>query len=313
MGKKSRIFIILAILMLALMAPAAWGEDDEPKPGVKTPVERMETPKATKPAKSGFGIGLRLHGGMNWLQGGDINKGIEGYLSYTEFQADWYGYPYARTFNEIRQALNGGVDLLFYLGRRFGLSLGASYLKKNQQSRLDIIFPTSTMSIFLTPEVEALPVDAGLFYILPLGNRFNLMVEAGGGWTFARLKYDYQMTHLIHSETASREGDAGGISGFARLGVEVKISRSIFFFVEALGRYAKISGFDGRCDIQLDGVTVDSFDGIFYSYDLTTLGRVFHLFDMFESPPGAPVYSNVREAEIDFSGVSARAGVRIRF
>jgi len=311
--KKNRLLVLAALVALVFINLPAWaGDGEEEMPGIKAPVQKVETAKDT-PKKKKIGFGLRLNGGMSFLDGGDL-AGTKGIIDFYEYIAEAEGLPFVTDSDgDFTRCLEGGVDLLVYLGQRFGVSLGASYLSGSQKHRLNIASPDGLVTFGFDPEIEAIPVNVGLFYMLPLGNRFNLVVEAGGGYAFSRLLFNEQIQHDDIIQTLRSEGKAGGISGFVRLALEAKISRGLFFFVEALGRYAKISGFEGSIDLLMNGAIVESADGSFYSYDVSFPDWTIRVVDFETEPPSGSGYSNVRETEIDFSGVSARAGIRIRF
>jgi hypothetical protein len=313
MNKKAKKMVLIAFLSLLFLNLPARAEDGE-TPGQKIPLKKRAAAKA-KPAKSGFGFGLRLYGGLNFFDGSDINDSKSN-VTLNEYLAGQAGVPYTIDKNDLNRAFQGGADLLFYFGKRFGVSLGASYLNGKSQNRLVIIEPgppPADYTITFDPVVSAVPVTIGLFFTPPLGRRFNLLAEAGGGWAFARLAIDQDFIGNLGSMQFNAEGKAGGPCIFARLGLEVAIARNFFFFVEALGRYGKISGFEGSYEVFVNDTIISSGNGRFYTFDRDVSGHPVRFIDFADEPPSGSPVSNVSETQIDFSGVSAHGGFRIRF
>jgi len=313
MNKKEKTIVLIVLMFLVFLNLPVWAED-EGMLAIESPVERMGVAKA-KPAKDGLRIGLRLCGGMSFFDGGDIND-TKANVTLNEYMAGIEGVPYTIDENGLNRSFEGGADLLFYLGKRFGVSLGASYLGGKSNNRIVIdqpVFPPATYTITFDPAVSAVPVTLGLFFIRPLGKRFDLLAEAGGGWTLARLAIDQKFIGSLGSMQINAKGNAGGPCIYARLGIEASIARNFFFFVEVLGRYAKISGFEGSSEFFQNDTLNQSGSGRFYTYDLNVSGHSVRFIDFAGEPPSGASVSNVSETQIDFSGVSARGGFRIRF
>jgi len=314
--KTKYIIIFLFILVLLILALALPGQEQE-KPVTTAPKEEAAPPQpatgAAAESRKRIGFALRLYGGMNYLQGGQLNDGIAGFVQRYEHSAESAGNPYETVSDPLHFCSEAGADLMIHLGQRFGLSLGAAWLRGKQQSGVDITWPLYVFTVDFNREVEAIPVTLGFFYHLPLGKRFNLAFEAGGGYTFARLYTEQLGTALLEFANQYSEGRSGDLNLYARLGLEAKVSRRVFVFIETLGRYAKIAGFEGSAEMAVSGEPAFTFDGAFYFFDFNHEGRVYHILDFGESAWDNPEVSNARLAEIDFSGVSVRGGLRIRF
>jgi hypothetical protein len=83
---------------------------------------------------------------------------------------------------------------------------------------------------------------------------------------------------------------------------------------EALGQYAPLTGFRGTGTYQ-DSTMQDplSEDGKLYAYDASVKSKsTFPLLLIRGQRPTEAYVENVREATIDFSGMSLRLGVKIK-
>ncbi|MBN2399952.1 MAG: hypothetical protein JXI33_06385 [Candidatus Aminicenantes bacterium] len=319
--KREQEYIVVFLFILVLLVPALALPGQQQAKGQKVLTQTSrEDVMSPQPAaevslavKKRIGFALRLHGGMNYLQGGQLNEGIAGFVQRYEQGAESAGRPYESVSDPLHLCYEAGADLLVFFGPRFGLSLGAAYLKGRQQSGVDITWPLYTFTVDFNREVEAIPVTLGLFYHLPLGKKFNLVFEAGGGYTFARLYMEQLAAAQLEYSNQYSTGRAGGLNFYARLGLEARMTRGVFIFAETLGRVAKISNFRGSAKLVSSSSPDESFDGAFFFFDLDHQGRLFHILDFGVSAWDNPEVSNAVLAEIDFSGVSVRAGVRFRF
>jgi hypothetical protein len=313
MNKKGKILILIVLMSLVFLGLPVWAGDEKTS-DLESLVEIMEEPKA-KPATSGFRIGLRLSGGLTFFDGGDIND-TKSNVTVNEYSAGEAGVPYTINEQDLNRSFEGSADLLFYLGKRFGVALGASYMNGKSENKIVIDLPSlppATYTVTFDPAVSAVPVTVGLFFTPPLGGRFDLLAEVGGGWTFARLAIDQKFIGSLGSMQFTSEGNAGGPCVYARLGLEAGLGRGFFFFVEALGRIGKIRGFSGISKFFQNGILVYSGNGRFYTFDQNVSGHPIRFIDFADDPPSGATVSNVSETRIDFSGVSARGGFRIRF
>jgi hypothetical protein len=313
MDKKGRTMILVVLMSMVFLNLPARAENGE-EPGLGPVVERMAAPKA-KPAKSRFGIGFRISGGLSFFDGGDINDSRSN-VTLNEYLAGKVGVPYTINEQDLNRSFEGSADLLFYFGKRIGVSLGASHIGGKSRNRVVITQPgppPSDYTITFDPAISAVPVTFGLFFTPPLGRRFNLLAEAGGGWIFARLAIDQAFIGSLGSIKFNAEGKAGGPCLFARLGLEAAIARKFFFFVEVLGRYAKISGFKGNYEVFHNDTIFSSGSGRVYTFDLDVSGHSVRFIDFADGPPSGASVSNVRETRVDLSGASIRSGFRIRF
>lgn len=310
--KSSTMALIVFMSLTFINLPALAEEGGTPV--LKPPIEKTEAAKA-KAARSRIGIGLRLSGGMIFFDGGDINDS-KANVTLNKYLADKYGQPYTIDESDLNRAFEGGADLLLHLGQRFGVALGASYSNGKSENRIVIDLsgsPPATYTITFDPAVSAVPVTVGLFFTPPLGGRINLLAEAGGGWTFARLAIEQAFVGSMGSMQFNAEGTAGGPCMYARLGLEVALARHFLFFIEALGRYGKIRGFEGSYEFIQNSALVASGSGRFYTYDLDVSGHPVRFIDFTDEPPSGASAGNVGETRVDLSGISVRGGLRIRF
>ncbi len=250
-----------------------------------------------------------VYGGGAYLAGGDLNKGLQGWADYWKAARNYQGYTkQTGSFNPVHLGPNAGADVIFYLSPNWGVGIGTEYLVASKKSNFTFQSATQTLNWEYLGKLSALPVKVSVFYILPLSDRLTLGFHAGAGyyWANARLESRQDINpniEYIIDSSAKGVGYHGGIS------LEMKLCSGVNLLFEAAGRYAALSGFTGTVTITGAG----GWEGTLrYWEDKTTYLDHYGYIDLTTDPPSGPTFKLVRDAKIDFSGVSLRAGIVIR-
>jgi hypothetical protein len=116
------------------------------------------------------------------------------------------------------------------------------------------------------------------------------------------------------SVSGSRSSLSANLGFQGSLGLEYKFSPKMGFFVEAMGRYAKLKNFASVTARNEDsGSASETTVGKLYIADYTFVDGSYSLFTIEETPPvDDPPTVTYREPKIDLSGFSLQAGIRIR-
>jgi len=256
-------------------------------------------------------IELRLLGGMNYLSGGDINTGIEGYNDYWLMFFDFTTVDEAKP---VHLGCNFGGDIIFYLTPRIGIGLGASYIQGAKTSKLNVTSGWGEEgTITNRPKARAIPIELGLFFNLPLNELMSVIFNVGGGLYFAKYSYNYHIEVNGFWSQANHETSANGLGFHGGIGLEFNISSNVAFVLEGLGRYAKIGGFEGERTYSEKGGYSLKEEGILYYLELGDEKKTYPWVFVLEERPSEEDYGNVREAKVDFSGFSLRIGIAIKF
>jgi len=308
MQRRTKLIIPIMILTLVSLNIKVWGGSVEKKP---VPVKTK-----TEPAKSvhkGLGIGLRLYGGLGYIGGGDINPGVAGSLDLWGAVIFPPGAIRTGVYKPLHAGFNGGFDILVYLQSNWGITLGIDYLKASRTSEARFDFGSEYSVFTITPQVSAIPLKLGLFLEKPLGTKMNLALYGGAAYYLARFKYDLSFASIGYWSSITADTSAGGIGFNGGAALELELSKKLFFFIEALGRYARISGFTGTQTTKDSDSPGSSNPSTIYFLNANTSQGRFHMLIPGKEFPDDPDFSEVREAVIDFSGFSTRAGLRIKF
>ena len=278
-------------------------------------------PSPANAAGGGIKIDLRIHGGYSHLAASDVNQGAGGYLKFYQAIAEYGGYDHEGGIKSLHGGYDAGIDFVFLLGPRFGIGVGAGYLRSSGKGDLSMTIDTTEMTAETRTVLSAVPIRLGFYYALPIGGTVSLTANAGAS-LYAGLMFNDHYRYDQDAYWGAQDIDAKRIGfdnvGFqGGLGLDFRISAKMGFFVEAQGRYAKFENF-GKATI-----TVASYEGGSQTregkiYLITqTLSPdplvVINAFTVEDAPPTPdPPDHLVREPKFDFSGFCLQAGVRIR-
>jgi hypothetical protein len=101
------------------------------------------------------------------------------------------------------------------------------------------------------------------------------------------------------------------------LGLEIVLSPTFAFVVQAEGRYAVIPEVSGDLTDQENLLTGSRRDTVpnafFWVYDQPDAGRVYSRMAFSQNQPSGSSVANIRKGQIDLSGFSFGAGIRVYF
>jgi len=300
----------------SLVSPLSFeGEpEEEPAPPERAgPPPRMpeQRPAARESASAFFSRGklfsLTLAGGGALVRGGDLNLGARGLAAFFE---DSLGAETEDAVRPIRLGYAAVAEMLLPLADKVSLGLGAEFLRSTRQSEVLYLKGTDEYAYTVRLSVWDLPLKAYLDYAPVSFVHLRIGVE----YHIARAGYRY----LWETKDGWQEwtGDAGGrgLGVFGGLGLEWPIAPSFSLVLDFGGRYAPLTDFSGT-GTYLDSVDVSSEEeGTLYYYETRIAGRPPYalLFIRSRVPSEGGVY-NPRAAEVDFTGLSLKAGFKITF
>jgi hypothetical protein len=203
-------------------------------------------------------------------------------------------------------------DVVVYMTPRFGISLGSGYIlgKKGKDVNKIVISQTFTDEV----KVSAIPVKLGVYYSLPLSSQARFFLTAGVGYYFAKWSEAYRNEWDTGWWTIDQKATARGIGFHGGVGFELNVVSHVAFVLEGQGRYAKIGGFKGDKDGKYyPPPTEYSTKGKLYYFEYLPWTENWYpkIYISKEEQAGDRI-RNVREAKVDFSGFTFRAGIKIK-
>jgi hypothetical protein len=216
-------------------------------------------------------------------------------------------------------------ELIVNLAGGFGVGIGAGYIEqRSMDSEVGVSEPIwfGELTTSVATEFSAIPASLSLYYFLPLTPIGNIYVSGGidyyfGRWTLnARVEEDLVLYPPPSWTEYDFEVKDQGFGFHGGAGVEFNLGSNIGLFVEGKGKYCRLKSWKGKesaidsvgASLKLTGtmwyVEVESIPGSGVYQPTLTISDV---------EPSVPGIRNVRKFETDISGVSFRAGIRIKF
>jgi hypothetical protein len=261
-------------------------------------------------------ISLKVQGGWAYVSGGDVNRGA---LSLFDWEKTFWpatqGGP-----RSVHSGFDFGGDIIIEL----------NHDRHRRRRRISEDFPVSVMDVsdpeagitgWLTtkPDLSATPIRLGLFLNVPVSKKVNLNASIGGS-CYLQARYSdnaeestYVGNNMLVGWYAIRtrvekKGVPLGFDG--GVGIEYRLLPRVFLCFDAKGRYAKLRGLEGSSAFS------DEFNDIvergrLYYESVPMLAGSPRLTMVQTSPPAGPG-GEPRQAVVDLSGISLKAGIRIR-
>ena len=322
--RGSSLFIISFLFVGALAWAAPAGAGDRPvAPGLNFLFDKdafaipgVQAEPAGPGAVSKFS--LKLYGGYNYLLAGDVNDGSDFWFEYVEAYVAESGIgTFTGGYKPLHGGYNFGGDLIYQITPSLGIGVGAGYLRSSASSLGTFSEGTDSADATADVMLSAVPIRLGLFLDVPMGGKLTLTANAGAAY-YLGLKLDatqgleFNTGGFIRESFVGTERSGADIGFHGSLGLEYKFSPKMGFFVEAVGRYAKLKNFEtvtGTTEIA-GGGTPETIVGVLYVYSEDIFGANISGFAVSDTPPSGGTF---REPKFDLSGFSLQAGIRIRF
>jgi hypothetical protein len=272
-----------------------------------------QTLAGTKPK-----FGLKLSGGIGRQVLGDVNRYLDGAAQFRTDDLKSAGYVADQLYQHFNLGQDAEITALLSLSRNLDLTLGAGYLrihKGDNALHLDSSF--SSLTAVLNHNVSAVPLTLGISISFPVSAKSALYLFANGGIYWAKFSESGTETLTLDSgepgydNTWDADTSAVGLGFQGGLGFEIGLLKSLSLVVEAQGRYARISGFTGTSRLRFNAFELEKEFRLYY-YELynSALAKSYISLNLPNGEYG-DLLLDLRDAVIDLSGVSFRAGFKI--
>jgi hypothetical protein len=294
------------------------------KPVIKKPQPKKETPAKTKvqkpviqkpipekkPASSEWvmpDFGFRLSIGTSYITGGQLNEGA---IGLGDYYGETLGITGEHKIKPVHFSYLVSSDIFLPLFDKFTVGFGFDYFRGELESAVKFDRTDFTDYYSARPRVEALPFRV---YAAYHPNAF-IFLKIGIEYYFTQIQYyyRYQTQDFWQQWSGSARGHGFGFLG--GMGYEYEIAPFAKLFVEVVGRYSKIKGFKGTDNYRESTDHTHSETGKLYFYQ-GQVGeeKTVPLLYIRERKPAEAWVLDTKEAIIDFSGVTLRAGIGFRF
>ncbi len=287
--------LVIFLLLGVMMSPLPAQEEDE---------DEESTPKMA-------GIHVRLTGGLSLLSGGDIKTGVQGMYDWGVQVIRTAGYTLGKSdVSPFSSGYEFGGDIVYYFGGRLGVGAGAGRMQVSKTNSQMFSSGPLDNSMTVVPQANVLALRMGAFYAQPLNRLLTVCLSAGPAFYSVKYRYAGDISMPTYGYSLSQRLKAGGLGAEGSVGLEFRMNPRLAFILEAQGRYARISGFEGTQALYeyLGGPFTNTVtDGPLYYVQEGSLPRL----EVFSDAPPAGLTS--RRAVLDLSGLSLRAGLNFKF
>jgi hypothetical protein len=251
---------------------------------------------------------VTLSAGANYALGGDLNAGAQ---TLADYKGTQFGAPGDIKVTPARLSYIFGGEVAIYVSQHIHLTAGVDFFNTAKNSTVSYSLGTAAATFMTKPQFQAVPVKLAIVLYPTDSFYFKL----GVAFYFARCGYYYRYQNEDFFQEWRGDATAQGLGWIGGLGYEWAVADNISFVLEALGQYAPLKAFEGTGTYLVTGKSDPVTEvGKLYAYDYREPGKPVSsfLFILGQKPSDAYI-ENVREATVDFSGVSLRFGVKIKF
>ena len=267
------------------------------------------------------GLTLKLGGGAGSWNGSDINNFFRDFNMRMNNTAGLVvGADVVGQIEELNYGPDFEGEFIIELPKNFAVGIGIGYMVRTGDDTTEISLYDVSESIGIETQFTVVPITLNGYFNLPLGTKTKAYVKAGVGYYIGKSKYFVRQEARISGLPPvwwEDEGDASSNAfGFqGGVGIEFNLSESVALFFETTGRYANLKNWEGqnRYNDYLGVSESQSVDWYFAEeYDDTTR-QWYRTVEIIEEEQSGDYYRNVRKAEISYSGVGLRLGIKITF
>ena len=293
--KKGTIFVCGAVLCLNFLAVSGIAQ---------------ETPKV---------FTIKLGGGVGFLSGGDLASFVTGSNALLRDVAGLAGGALSGALENAKWGLELEGEVVYRISDRFGIGLGAGYIRASADSLAEIQAGTlGRIAVGWKPVLKVVPVTLSGHFRLPVAPGLSLFARAGIGFYSAELDYmtleetDISGLSLRSENEGTARKDGLGVQGGA--GLDLRISGRLALYFEAGGRYVTLTDWDVENFYNSPSGREKQW-GTFWYFERIheDTGKSYPGLEMRDREPLDPALQNVRKARFNLSGIVFKTGVKFSF
>lgn len=267
------------------------------------------------------GFSLKLGGGAGSWNGSDINNFfLDTNVLLTNTAGLVVGGDVVGQLDELNYGPDFEGELILELPKNFALGIGIGYMVRSGDSTAEISLLEARNSIDVETRFTAVPILLNGYFNLPVGEKTKVYVKAGVGYYIGKAKYSVRQEQTIPGFTPTWEEEEGDASSSAfgfqgGVGIEFNLTETVGLFFEMSGRYANLKNWEGTNRYE-DFLGVSDSESVewYYAEEYDDMTRQWYRSILItDEKPSGNYYRSVRKAEISYSGVVLRLGVKISF
>ena len=232
----------------------------------------------------------------------------------------------------LNNGYNAGAEFIVEFGR-LSFGLGTEYIRVEKTGTMNFATKHWDPALYvfsMTDRLTVIPIRVNAYATILKSRIGRVRLFGGGGMYFGHFSDVWTGVNEKGDSLYFRQkADASDLGFQAGVEIELNLNKNFALVAEGLGRLVKINGFTGSAEgsenwfHQKAGISETSRGGTLYAYEfqMTPDGPWTPNLLIFETTPTNDSLGlnyrqslrNVTEASLDFSGYSARVGLRINF
>ncbi len=264
-------------------------------------------------------LSVHVNGGLGWLLIGDTNANLKALNAYYRDLSKLGGGSQLKLYDNFHfnQVFDGDLSFRIYKQWEIGAGVGI-LLSGKDDNEVQISDPPRDET--LSHEVNVKFLTASIGYRFPLMQKLSILARIGGGYYFANWteegwysEADGSIPGYWREWDLDADGSSLGVHG--SIGLEYPLFKWLAIVLEGFGRYAKINGFQGDGHVvRASGSSSTVTDGTLYQFEYYDgyTNQWYRDVNLLDAVPSGPERRDVREAELDLSGVEVKLGLAIR-
>ncbi len=264
-------------------------------------------------------VTFKLTGGLAWIDGDDYNRGIVGENKHVRGTAE----TTSGAFKELNRGMNFLAEVIVHLNSHLGIGFGGGYYRLSNESTVrsqgvleDIPFDsTSTYK----PSLSSIPLFVNLHYMTRAVSRLGFDIYAGPLFQVVQFSFENPSTTTVlsASQTVTYTASVTTLGALAGFGLSFRIFPGIALTAEGSYRYGKVSNLKGNWAVigtsDSGPFNKSSAEYYLWVYDDNSGGTYTRIGFFDVNGPAGDTVSGMRKADINLSGFTATAGLRIYF
>jgi len=263
-------------------------------------------------------ISFKLTGGWTTVQGDDYKTAVAGRMSFLRG-------TFASVAGEFRPLTNGAnfqAEILTHWGKRLAIGFGGGYYQIGKSDVVTAVYAGEGGKVMvetaLWPQLSAIPFFLNAHYKMSLGTKLGLDVFAGPVFQIAQFSSERNATSSVDplGEVEAFKASVPTLGLQAGLSLSLSLGRGISLVVDGLYRYEKAYDFVGNWTYfgtsSTGSTSGTSSTYYLWYYDFAGPAGSTPLVGFFdENGPTGTGITGARKAELNLSGVTLTAGIKI--
>jgi hypothetical protein len=297
--------LVVAIEQAA--APEAAKRTPERETSQRQRAAATGTTKPTGRSAAASFLEFSLSGGAGWTAPRDLNDGAQG---FADINGASHGLPASGPVDALHLAKLVGLELSYRVSPWLSLGLGVDYFWGANRGRVGFTDGVISETLDTRPSVSAAPVKFGVRFYPGRG----FYIQGSLGVYFVKAGYLYRLERGDSWQEWKGTATAHRFGAEVAFGGDWKVGANTFFFVESGFRMASFIGLSGQ-DVyrnsNLDALTEQGT--LYYFRKEGADSRNYPQLFVGDSKLAEEGVVDHRRADINLSGMAARAGIRYRF